>query len=363
MTVALDVGPLRRNPAGVGVYVRSLAQALAQIGREDIVYIGRRSDAEGLPDGVRSLDRRDMPYPLWVELLGGRDAARAASDVHHFTDGLVPLIRRRPTIVSVMDLSLVRDWRSHRTVRYARIPLVLAAPRLADRVIAISRATADEIMRLTHVSARRIHVIPLAARASARPLPDADVEGALRNYGVSRGGYLLIPGTIEPRKNHIRILRAFEQLIERKAIPVDMDLVVAGGLGWRSNRAVAALRSTARRNRVRLLGYVPEDDLAALMTGAAAVVYASTYEGFGLPVLEAMACGAVVVTSNVSSMPEVAGDAAILVDPFEPSSIASGIQNALIAGAAERRRSVERAATFSWARTATETAAIYDTLA
>src|SRR5215204_4970946 len=98
MTVAFDVGPLRADPAGVGVYVRSLAQALAEIGRDDLVYIGRRADAEGLPANVPSISRPDCPYPVWVELLGEGAARRAGASVVHFTDGLVPLIRRRPTI-------------------------------------------------------------------------------------------------------------------------------------------------------------------------------------------------------------------------------------------------------------------------
>ena len=362
MTVALDVGPLRPNPAGVGVYVRSLAQSLDEIGRNDVTYIGRRVDATGLPGRAPSIPRRPMPYPAWVELLGATDAGRAGADVQHFTDGLVPLVRRRPTIVSVMDLSLVREWRSHRVIRYPRIPFVLAAPRLADRVIAISRATADEIVRMTKTPARRIDVIPLAARASARPIADADLAPALAGHGLERGGYLLVPGTIEPRKNHLRVLAAFEDLVRRNAIPVDLRLVIAGGHGWRSQRTMAAIEWAPSRGRVHVLGYVPEDDLAALMTGAAAVVYTSTYEGFGLPVLEAMACGAVVVTSNVSSMPEVAGDAAILVDPFAVQSIAAGIQSALSAGTPDRDRSIQRAATFSWARTAAATSAVYDLL-
>lgn len=362
MTIALDVGPLRSNPAGVGVYVRSLAQGLAAIGREDISYIGRRADAEGLPNGVPCILGRGIPYPAWVELLGERDAGRAGSSLAHFTDGLVPLIRRRPTVVSVMDLSLVREWRSHRVVRYLRIPLVLVAPRLATRVIAISQATADEILRLTRTPARRIDVIPLAARPSFRRVSDDEVTAVLEKVRLARGGYLLAPGTIEPRKNHVRVIAAFDDLVRRAAIPLDVSLVIAGANGWHSERTSEAVSASPSRARIRQLGYVPETDLAALMTGAGAVVYASTYEGFGLPVLEAMACGAVVVTSNVSSMPEVAGNAGILVDPFEPAAIASGIVTALGAGAAEREASIRHAATFSWSQTAAATAAIYDRL-
>ena len=362
MTVAFDVGPLRKDPAGLGVYVRSLAQGLAAIGRSDLTYIGRRADAEGLPEGVPSIARGGIPYPLWVELQGDRSARSAGAAIAHFTDGLVPLVRTRPTAVTVLDLSLVRQWRSHRVVRYARIPFILAAPRLANRVIAISRATADEVVKLTNTSARRIDVVPLAARASARPVAEPELQAGLREFGLARGGYILVPGTIEPRKNHLRIVSAFEQLAREGSVARDMELVLAGGRGWKSDRALAAIDASPVRSRIKWLGYVTEQQMAVLMTGSAAVVYASTYEGFGMPVLEAMACGSVVVTSNVSSMPEVAGDAGVLIDPLDVAEIAGGIHTALAADPGARQRSLDRAATFTWEATAARTAAVYDAL-
>ena len=363
MTVAFDVGPLRANPAGVGVYVRSLAQGLAEIGQSDLVYIGRRSDAEGLPEGVPSIPRGNLPYPVWVQLQAARSARRSGAAIAHFTDGLVPPIRSRPTIVSVMDLSLVRQWRTHRAVRYARIPLVLAAPRLAQAVIAISKATADEVIRLTHTPARRIHVVPLAPRASAQPASDATIAETMATFDLDRGGFLLVPGTLEPRKNHVRVIAAFEQLARQSSLPDGMQLVLAGGRGWKAAGTLAAIADSPVRDRIRWLGYVPEEQMAALMTAAAAVVYASTYEGFGMPVLEAMACGAVVVTSNVSSMPEAAGGEGILVDPYSIESIASGIVESLTADEAARDRAIARARRDTWTRVAEQTASIYDQIA
>jgi glycosyltransferase involved in cell wall biosynthesis len=364
MTIAFDVGPLRPNPAGVGVYVRSLAQALAQFQRGDFAYVGRRPDAEGLPEAVPSVLRSArLPYSVWVEMLSPLAVRRARADLVHFTDGLVPLVRQRPTVVTVLDLSLVRQWRTHRAVRYLRIPLVLAAPRLADRVIAISQATADEVMRLTGTAANKIDVIPLAPRASAKPAPPDAIESVTRRHGLSKGSYLLVPGTIEPRKNHLRVVRAFEDLVRRHALPLEMTLVLAGSPGWKAATTLRAIDTSSARERIKVLGYVPEDDLAALMTDAAAIVYVSTYEGFGLPILEAMACGAPVVTSTVSSMPEAAGDAGILVDPFDPAAIAGGILSALDADDVARKRAMAHAATFTWDRTAQETRAVYDEMA
>jgi glycosyltransferase involved in cell wall biosynthesis len=361
MRVALDVGPVKAQPAGVGIYTRSLAVAMADLLDDgNLAFIGKRPDAAGLPEHVRTRTRAaKLPYPAWAELLGGVDARRAGGDVAHFTDGLVPVVRSGPTVVTVHDLSIVRHWRSHELHRLPRVPLVLAAPHLATRVIADSRATADELIRLAHVSARKIDVVMLAPRSGSEPATPEAISAALEGHNLVRHRYVLAPGTIEPRKNHYRLIRAFEDLIRRGEIDDDISLVVAGGQGWGSAPVVAAIDESPHASRIRRLGYVPDDDMAALMTGAGLVAYVSTYEGFGLPILEAMACGAPVVTSAVSSMPEAAGHAALLVDPYAIESIARGIVDGLadrehLAGA-----SIVHARMFSWARTAGETRDVY----
>jgi alpha-1,3-rhamnosyl/mannosyltransferase len=294
-----------------------------------------------------------------VSAAGGRDARRARADLAHYTDGLAPLFSGvRLSVLTVHDLSIVRHWRAHAGRRLPRIPLVLLAPHRVTRVIADSRATADEVMRLCRIRASQIDVVPLAPRS--RPTPTAaEVGSVLDRMGLDRGGYILLPGTVEPRKNHIRAIAAFEQLVARNAIPQDVRLVIAGASGWGSRPIIERVAESPSHARIKNLGYVSDEELVALMTGAALVAYVSIYEGFGLPVLEAMACGAPVVTSNVSSMPEAAGDAAVLVDPFDEGAIASGIEDAWRGQAEMRQRSVERAAAFSWARTAVQTVEVY----
>ena len=365
MRLAFDVGPIKAQPAGVGIYTRSLAEALAGLMLPaDLAFIGKRPDATGLPDTVHARSRpQRVPYPVWAELLGGFDARRVHAEVAHFTDGLVPIIRSGPTVVTVHDLSIVRQWRQHPLRRLPRIPLVLASPHLATRVIADSRATADEVIRLAHVSARKIDVVLLAPRAGSAPAAPEALADVLGRHDLVRDRYLLAPGTIEPRKNHVRLVDAFSQLAMRGEIDDDIVLVIAGAAGWGSRTAVRAIDESPVSRRIRRLGYVSDSDLAGLMTGAGAVVYVSTYEGFGLPVLEAMASGAPVVTSAVSSMPEAAGDAAVLVDPFSVAAIARGIREALAGREELAIRSLERAKTFTWVRTAAATREVYSTAA
>jgi glycosyltransferase involved in cell wall biosynthesis len=366
MRVAFDVGPLRANPAGVGIYARSLARALAeQMDWSDLTFIGRSPSAEGLPAGIRSIPRNDrLPYPAWAELQAGRDAKRAGADVAHYTDGLVPLVRHGKTVVTVHDLSIARHWRAHRVGRYPRIPLVLLGPHLADLVIADSQATAEEVVRLSRISPSKVHVVLLAARDDARPATAAELAEVLPRHGLKPGGFVLVPGTIEPRKNHLRVLSAFEQLILQRPGDDDLQLVIAGRAGWGAEPVLRAIEHSPVRARVRHLGYVPDGDIAALMTGAACVAYVSVYEGFGLPVLEAMACGSPVVTSNTSSMPEAAGDAGFLVDPNDVADITRGLADALLANRNDvARQALERARSFRWSDVATQTLNLYRTLA
>jgi alpha-1,3-rhamnosyl/mannosyltransferase len=358
MKVGFDVGPLKPRPAGVGVYVRSLALALAELPDVNLMLFGRRPDAIGLPETPFGGRSARVPYPVWVELAAPYSIPRDA-EVVHFTDGLVPIVRRRPTVVTVLDLSPVRHWRSHRVARYPRIPLVLAAPRLATRVVVPSQATADEVIQLTKTSARRIDVVPLAPVGPDRTSRSTDSPEVLARHGLASRAYLLALGTIEPRKNHVRVVQAFERVIASGALPSDVLLAIAGQPGWRSEAALRAIAESPASSRIRLLGYVPDADVPALLREAAAVVYASTYEGFGLPVLEAMAEGASVVTSNVSSMPEAAGDAGVLVDPFDVASIANGIEEAVRSADSMRDRARAHAATFTWANTAEGTLDAY----
>ena len=225
---------------------------------------------------------------------------------------------------------------------------------MAARVIAISRATADDLQVAYAIDRRKIDVIYEAT------VPATDVDAGASQLGMHLpGSYALFVGTIQPRKNLVRLAQAYAQLVKSHSVP--WDLVIAGGRGWLSGEVVAAIEALGLPDRIHLLGYVPESQLPPLLNGAQLFCFVSLYEGFGLPILEAQAAGVPVMTANNSSLPEVAGDAAILVDPTDVDAIAEAMlrlssdealrQQLIVAGRANVAR-------FSWQKAARETLAV-----
>lgn len=357
--IALDVAPLRGHPAGVGIYVARLAAALAATLGEQLVLIGRRADAE-LPDAalesIRATPFRHRHYHAWMQLDAPRAARRMGAELVHFTNAAAPLVGGRPYVLTVHDLSVLVMPGSHPRARLMTVPITLAAIRGARRLIVPSQATADELERVLRIDRRRVTVVPHAP-PPFEALPEAaDAGHGLDELGLRSGGYLVLLGTIEPRKNHERLITAFEGLIDRGH---DLRLVITGSLGWGSSAVLQRIERSSQRERIRLTGYLPEARLRALIRASAAACYVSLYEGFGLPVIEAMAAGAPVVTSNVSSMPEVAGGAAVLVDPLDVEAIRAGIEQALAERDSLIAGGLAWAAQRSWADVARETVSVY----
>jgi glycosyltransferase involved in cell wall biosynthesis len=227
-------------------------------------------------------------------------------------------------------------------------------------VIAISKSTADDLSRLLLVDEAKISPVLLAADRHFRPAGDAKtVELTCEKYGLVSGRYILFVGALEPRKNVPLLLRAYRELVDGG---IQERLVIVGRKGWMYGEIFEVLRSLRLEENVVFTGYVPDSKLADLYCGARVFVYPSVYEGFGLPVLEAMSCGTPVVTSNVSSMPEIAGDAAVLVDPRDLRNLTQAIRNVVVDDCLHqtlRRRGLERAAEFSWESTARGTLKVY----
>jgi glycosyltransferase involved in cell wall biosynthesis len=316
------------------------------------------------PDGpLAGIDRNHAGSELasrrrhiaWVLRDADADSRRHGAKLAHWTNAVAPVRPRLPFVLTIHDLSLLRVPRFHPTTRLAGIPLMATSARRAQAVVVPSRATAREVRRVLRVSANRIVVVP-EAPASTLTLTGVDDPGERRRRLGLTWPYVVSVGTREPRKNIVRLIEAFTILAGEDA---DLRLVLAGPEGWRASGIERAIRASPVRSRVISLGYLGDPDLAAVIAGASAFAYVSTYEGFGLPVVEAMALGTPVVTSRVSALPETAGGAAVLVDPWDPGAIARGIMEAMARQDDLVARGAARTAGRDWSLVAAETLDVY----
>jgi len=374
MLFGLDGIPLTLPKTGVGHYTSELARALAAEAPADtfeLVYPSSEAPPAGAPDPLPTrppnLRTRRVEVGVfgrhWWALGLPRFARReGAYDLFHGTNFDVPLWPGRPTVLTVHDLSTLLHPLTHtpRSVRRARRRLPLMT-RVASAVITPSEAVRREVCERLGVPAAKVFAVPEAARSVFRPAPRSESADVLARHGVG-GDFLLAVGTVEPRKNLLMLLRAFESLVAEGRAR-DLRLVVAGGReGWLNRDFYAAVEGSPVKERVVFTGYVSDETLCALYTSCRAFVYPSLYEGFGLPVLEAMACGAPVVCGDTPALAETAGGAALLVEPQDARQLARALLELLEDESARRalaEAGLRRAAHFSWERTARETLAVY----
>jgi glycosyltransferase involved in cell wall biosynthesis len=327
LRVGLDVSPLALTKAGTARYLSSLVDGLDAAPEVEV----RRYELAG--SGRWKKLRRDV---FWYRFSLARSAENDAVDVLHAPTMRAPFRSRVPLVVTIHDLAVLRkpetfnDW----TRRYSTYALPRVA-RAADAIVVGSEFSRDEVMELLDVPQDRIRVIPYGVG------PPFTAEGP-----TADGDYVLAVATLEPRKNLARLVEGF-----RRARLEGLELRIVGAEGWGDVRV--------HGDRVHTLSGVDDDELARLYRGAAAVAYVSLYEGFGLPVLEAMAQGTPVVTSRGTSTEEVAGDAAVLVDPLDPDDIARSIEEALDRTAELAVAGRARAAATTWARAAELTVDAY----
>jgi glycosyltransferase involved in cell wall biosynthesis len=368
--ITLDVSAAVHRRAGLGRYAESLTRALIATdpGRYALFYnreqgIEPLAGLEHLPTRTVALGYKPWRMLAWLGQLArfGFDRLVPDAELFHATEHLLLPLRSIPTVLTVHDLIFRHLPEHHKPLNrwYLNLTLPLYCRR-ASHIIAVSDCTRRDLVAAYGLPPEKITVIHEAADPRFCPQPPEAIDGVCAHYGLP-DRYLLFVSTIEPRKNLTRLLEAFEIV---HAEGLTDGLVIVGKRGWLYGDFFARLERSSVRGAVLLSGYVPDEDLPAIYSGAQAFVLPSLYEGFGLPVLEAMACDAPVACSNASALPEVAGNAALFFDPHDASAITNVLRRLL--GDAElretlRQRGLEQAATFSWNRVAAETQAVYDT--
>ena len=334
--------PLAGPLTGVGHYTAELARNLAVVAPSDsFTFIS--------PRGL--LKKRWWSLGLPLHLL------RNSFDLFHGTNYEIPLWSRRPTVVTIHDLSLLLHSEVHeqRLVQRARWRLPLMA-KSASKIITPSNSVKTEVCEAFEVNPDKVTVTPEAPRPAFRRREDPEL---LRRLDINED-FVLFVGTVEPRKNLRRLVDAFDQLLRTTSLLP--KLVIAGGQGWLMDDFASSIKQKGLADRVCLTGYLQDEDLCALYSTCAVFVYPSLYEGFGLPPLEAMACGAPVITSRIPSLIETVGSAARLVDPNDVNDLARSMVE-MLSDKKTRQHYAELGKThvkkFSWEQTALKTLDVY----
>lgn len=371
MRVAIDAHSVGAKLGGNESYAVNLIEALAQI-----------DSVNNYTLYVTTAEARDRFHQRWpnfkvhttlphtplirIPLTLSAELRKHPVDVLHvqFT---APPFCPCPVVVSVHDLSF--EHLPQTFLRRSRTQLRLTvrhSARRADRILTLSEHTRGDVIKTYKIDPAKVVAIPLAAPAHFGPVTDdKELQRVRHNYGI-HGDYVLSVGSIQPRKNLVRLISAYASLRgvhTRNRFP---KLVIVGKKGWLYDETLRALEETGVKDSIVLTGYVPEPDLPALYSGALCFVYPSYFEGFGLPPLEAMKCGAPVVVGDATSLPEVVGDAGLKVDPFDVSAIAKAIGELI--GNPELRRELsakglKRAEMFDWRNTARQTLKVYEEVA
>ncbi|MEP6717968.1 MAG: glycosyltransferase family 1 protein [bacterium] len=362
MLIGIDGIPLATPKTGVGHYTFELARALALLEPRDEFQLLAHFPLD------LTAERADIPPNLytvqaprgkrWLAIGLPLYARQKHLALFHGTNYVVPLWPGCPTVLTIHDLSLLRHPESHerRLVRRAkrRLPLMT---RIATQILTDSESVKREICEHLHVVPDKIAVVPLAARSVFRPIKETrDVR---RRLGVE-DEFILFVGTLEPRKNIATLIHAFEELL--RATSLSPQLVIAGPKGWLIEELFVTSERAALKKRVLFTGYLSDKDLRALYSSCRVFVYPSIYEGFGLPPLEAMACGAPVITSSIPAIKETVGAAARLIAPTDVGALTASLLQLLTdanARASYSAAGLRRAAEFTWERTAQMTREVY----
>lgn len=365
MRIGFDGTPLLGQRSGVGHYTGRL---LAHLGKQqpawEYMLFSNRSlhplETE-LAHTMPVADNFGLSRFIWMQLLLPRIIRQQKPDLCHFPNNTAPFCHSTPYVITIHDASLFLHSRHHPPSRLLALRLLLPqVARRAAAVITVSDHARRDLMQILDLPAPKMHVIHEAAPVGFQPLCDPIARRQLQARYNLPDEFVLFVGTIEPRKNLKRLIRAVAALRQRGC---KTRLVLVGPNGWLINGSLEKeIEALGLQEAVQNLGYVPQADLPGIYSLATVFAFPSLYEGFGLPPLEAMACGTAVLTSQNSAMAEVCGDAALLIDPHQEEDITEGLA-CLLQDAqrreAMRRAGLARAQEYSWERTARETAVVY----
>ena len=345
MQVIVDCEILKNQETGVEKYTTQLIRHLA--GQVDLKLLHNSYVSHPFFSQYETVCLKRVKFPTARTVYAMLMPPKIDSGILHAPTPVTPMWRKPKCklIVTVHDLTPLQFPHYHNLRRRIYFRTILRQViRIADEIISVSHSTKDDILSYFSLPADKISVIHQSSEMQPR------YEKLPAKYGIDED-YILYVGTVEPRKNLLRLMDAYNQL------KTDVKLVIVGAYGWK-NKAVYEEKNP----NIVFTGYVPEEDLPVFYTNAKFFIYPSMYEGFGIPILEAMNCHCPVITSNISSMPEVAGDAALLVDPYSVEEIKNAMAKLLQDDDLRRRMiaaGVERAKNFSWKKTAEKTIAVY----
>ncbi|MFA7693130.1 MAG: glycosyltransferase family 4 protein [Candidatus Hydrogenedentes bacterium] len=367
MRIGIELTPLTYRLTGVGYYVSHLIHEMLHVAEEESIR-GFVAGFRSMESSLKDFPVKRVPLPqrvlklLWDRVHAPRvDCLLGGVDVYHAVNYVLPPLKHAKGILSIHDLGFLRqpDWSNPAT----RAPFAATIHKdalRADAIIACSESTRDDIVSLLQVPPERVHVIYDAADASFVPVARSTAQERVAAALGLEAPYLLFVSTLEARKNILTLLEAFA----RTSVP--HRLVLAGGAGWGSASILERAKKADLSERVLLTGYIPDRSLfPSLYSAADAFVFPSWYEGFGLALLEAMACGCPVITSNSSSLPEVGGDAPLYVDPGDVDGLAHAIERLCGDKAlqeAMREKSIAQSRKFSWRQCAAQTLHCYRSL-
>ena len=368
MHIAIDAHSVGTGLAGNETYAANLVEALAEVDRENryTVYVTRPAAFERFAGRWPNVSvRRTLPHTPLLRVpftLSAELRRRPRPDLLH-VQYTAPPLAPCPVVATIHDLSFEHLPETFKRRSWMQLRLtVRRTARRASHVIAPSEFTRRDLIETYGLDPERVAAIPLAASPRFRPVEDGEeIARVRRRYGVG-GEYVLAVGSIQPRKNLARLVRAYSLLRRERGRSNLPQLVLVGKRAWLYGETLRAIEEEGAKGSVVLTGYVSEADLPALYSGALCFVYPSYFEGFGLPPLEAMSCGAAVLTGNRTSLPEVVGDAALTADPLDEGALARALARLIDDDALRaelRARGLRRARLFDWRDTARMTLQVY----